>query len=132
MFDYIGIDWGEKICGLSFGDSETKLVIPSSEKTETKIIFEKLEYEVNTRKIAHIVVGFPLTFYGNKTRVTILIEVFIAKTQFLFPDCDVVTIDERGTTKDSQIKIGKTLKYQLDNQSAAEILIRYFEKYFKV
>lgn len=131
MFDYIGIDWGEKICGVSFGDSATKLVIPSSEETETKNIFKKLEHELYKRRISQVVVGLPLTFHGNKTRITILVGEFITKVQALFPDCSIATINERNTTKDSQIKIGKTLKYQLDNQAAVEILDRYFEKYFK-
>ena len=132
MFDYIGIDWGEKICGVSFGDSITKLVIPSLDKFETNDIFDKISGEINKRKISYIVLGKPVNFHGKNTRITFLVEQFISELQIMFPVCKILTINERGTTKDSQAKIGKTLKYQLDNQAAVEILDRYFEKNFKL
>jgi RNase H-fold protein (predicted Holliday junction resolvase) len=129
MFDYIGIDWGEKICGIAFGDSTSRLIIASTKETRTQDIFDTILAEATKRSTAYIVVGSPLTFHGKDTRVTFLIKQFIEKLQLLLPNCDIFTIGERGTTKDSFEKIGKSLKYQIDNQSAAEILDRYFQKY---
>jgi putative holliday junction resolvase len=131
MFDYIGIDWGEKVCGVAFGDSLTQLIIASSKEARTFEIYEILQFEVKKRNTAHIVIGYPLTFHGKNTRVTILIDKFIKQLRILLPACSIHTVGERGTTKDSVEKIGKSLKYQIDNQSAAEILERYFEKKLK-
>jgi putative transcription antitermination factor YqgF len=128
MFDYIGIDWGEKICGIAFGDSVTGIIVASNKQTKTPEIFEIIKIETEKRKTSHIVVGLPLSFHGKYTRVTTLVDKFIQKLQILIPDCSVRTIGERGTTKDSLLKLGKSKKYQIDNQSAAEILERYFEK----
>jgi RNase H-fold protein (predicted Holliday junction resolvase) len=129
MFDYIGIDWGEKVCGMAFGDSNTRLIIASSQEIKTEQIFDYIQAEVVKRSTARIVIGAPLSFHGKYTRVTLLVNKFVEKLKHLLPSCEIFTIGERGTTKDSRLKLGNPAKYKIDNQAAAEILERYFRKY---
>jgi RNase H-fold protein (predicted Holliday junction resolvase) len=131
MFDYISIDWGEKVCGLAFGDSTTGLVIPATFEALHVNIISVLQVEVTKRRSTHIIVGLPSNFQGNKTRITLLVEAFIEQLIKHFPTITIDTFNERGTTKDSLAKLGKHHKYQLDNQSAAEILTQYFNAHTK-
>ena len=128
MFEYIGIDWGEKICGLAFGDIGTGLIIPATFETKTRDVVESVQLEISKRKSKYIIIGKPMNFHGKNTQVTDKVEMFASILESVLPDIRVELINERGTTKDSIAKLGKYHKYQLDNQSAAEILAQYFAK----
>ena len=128
MFEYIGIDWGEKICGLAFGDLDTGLIIPATTETKTTHIIEFVAKEVSRRQSKYIIVGKPMNFHGKNTLITDKVEIFVSLLGLALPGISIQMINERGTTKDSLAKLGKYHKYQLDNQSAAEILTQYFAK----
>jgi putative transcription antitermination factor YqgF len=129
MFDTIAIDWGEKICGVAFGDSKSKLCIPSTDKVENSRALSYITQQIEKRCLKLIVVGMPVNFHGGNTIVTMKVQEFIALLQESHPHIDIQTINERGTTQMAQKKIAELQKYQYDNQAACEILLDFFRYY---
>jgi len=68
MFDLLGIDWGEKRCGLAFADSQSKLILPANYPCPTEQIWPILDSETKNKPIRQIVVGMPLNFRGQKNQ----------------------------------------------------------------
>jgi putative transcription antitermination factor YqgF len=128
MLDIIGIDWGTKVCGIAFGAIETGLVVPAGFEVTTRQVFNVLKTEIEKRKTSVIVVGMPTNFAGEPTEVSEFVRDFITNLQLYYPTIKIETVNERGTTMDSNKKLYKPLKYQLDNQAAAEILGLYLAK----
>jgi RNase H-fold protein (predicted Holliday junction resolvase) len=130
MFNYIGIDWGEKRTGVAFGNSETKLVVPIQDQVETPELIEYLAGEIEKKDIGVIVVGMPTNFVGGNTRISTLVGYFIEDLKSQFPALEIITVNERGTSKDSHFLLNQASieasKTMINNLSAAQILERYF------
>jgi RNase H-fold protein (predicted Holliday junction resolvase) len=127
MFTYLGLDWGSKRVGLSFGDPVTGLVIPANYECPLEGIFALLEKEIISKKITHIVVGNPTNFKLQHTQVSDKITEFIIELKSQFPHLIIEQINENGSSqfaKDLGIK-NKTL---INHAAAVDILERYFYK----
>ncbi len=128
VFDVISVDWGSKRSGIAFGSTENGLVIPYSFKLLTKDIFVILTNEVNNRKTQQFIVGYPTTFFGEKTTISVYIEEFISELALAFPKIKITTVDERNSSKLSRGLIGKSEKHSINHQSACEILKWYLQE----
>lgn len=127
MFDLIGIDWGEKYFGIAFGSSLTKLVIPANKVFLASSINLELKNEIISRSIKTIVIGYPTTFSGGKTRISDLVDDFKKDLQNDFPNLDIYFFDERGSSKDSETLVKNT---DLSHNLAAKIILeRWLEKF---
>ncbi len=123
MFDILGIDWGEKRCGLAFADSQSKLILPANYSCPTKQIWSILDNEIQNKPIRQIVVGIPLNFRGQKTKISFLVDTFLTQLKQHFPKLLITTVNERGSTL-------AFVNYQVDKQqlnhlAAAKILEFY-------
>lgn len=125
MFDFIGIDWGSKRFGLSFGDSTTGLIIPYRSTLFSNDIWHVLQKEIQFRNITHIVIGIPTNFFLQDTQVTAQIRDFIDQLVSTFPTIKIETINERGTSQDARITTQN--KDDINHIAAVHILTRYFE-----
>lgn len=125
MFDIIGIDWGEKNFGVAFGSSTTGLIIPANQVFPANSIEQMLESEIKTRKITTIIIGYPTTFHGQKTRISQLIEDYKQLLVAKFPTLQIHFIDERGSSQDSDNLVKNSALSH--NLAATIILKRWFE-----
>jgi putative transcription antitermination factor YqgF len=136
MFDVLCIDWGSKRVGLAFGSTETLIILPYTKDFDIDDVWSILKYEITQRVIQHIVLGYPVTFTGAKTRITIDVELFHNQLREKYPGIPITIINERNSTKHAKSQIqshGKinTDKYQINHLAACEILRHYFESIIK-
>jgi putative transcription antitermination factor YqgF len=125
----MGIDWGEVRFGLAFGSLDTGLIIPATFECFEKDIFSVVKKEVTERKIHTIVVGLPTNFQGHNTIVTEKINGFITELKNMYPSLNLVTINERSSTKDAKKALDNDKnKHTINHQAAANILEYYFYK----
>jgi RNase H-fold protein (predicted Holliday junction resolvase) len=122
MFDIIAIDWGSVRFGLAFGSSLTELIIPCSYDCYTTEIWQTLQLELETRKTQKAIIGIPTTFDLKPTKVTNQILVFIKEFESKFPNIEVITANERESTKKALLKNRQVTKHSLNHNSACEIL----------
>ncbi len=126
MFDIIAVDWGEKRCGIAFGDQKTDLVIAYKKDCYTQEVWEILAEEISQKKIKIAVIGLPSNFNGKPTEVTKKIELFIENFKVVFPGIEVITLNERNSTKEALIGYKIIDKHIINHQAAAKILEYYF------
>lgn len=133
MFDILGIDWGEKKCGLAFGNSLTHLVIPSLKHNQTDKIIDTITKILKEKKIKTIVIGIPTNFYQKNTLITENIYSF-GNTLKKITNIKIVYINENNTTKNIKDSKKNYLlksenKWKIDNLVAQKILEFYFKSY---
>ena len=126
MFDILAIDWGSQRFGVAFGSSSNNIVLACGYDCYTVEIWKVLEKEIIGRKIQKIIVGMPTTFDLKKTKVSIQIEDFIAGLKTVFPEIDVILVNERNSTKKALLKNSELKKHLLNHQAAVEILESWF------
>lgn len=136
MFDYLGIDWGEKRFGLAFGSSSTGLVISADYLAPFSDIFDLIEIELKKRKISKVILGLPTNFKGGLTETSQKILEFLEDLKTHFPNLEIRTYHERGSTKTGlkQMKEAKTGKDKdlLNHLAAKKILEDYFSHELKI
>jgi putative Holliday junction resolvase len=94
----IAIDYGRKRTGLAVSDplrliSNNLKSLPSSE------IFDFLADYFSREKVDIIVVGYPRKLNNQPSESVLYIEPFIKKLGKIFPDKEIVLMDERFTSK---------------------------------
>jgi putative Holliday junction resolvase len=127
MFTILAVDWGEKRCGLAFGNPDTELVLTYTQECFTKDIFYTLDKEIIDRKIQTIVIGLPTNFQGGDTHITDKINQFVEQIKHDYPNLEITTVNERSSTKDAKKSLENNKnKHSLNHQAAAKILEYYF------
>lgn len=137
MTDYgrlVGIDVGTKWIGLARTDLLRTIANPIGTFSPSEV-FEELETLVKTDHVEKFVVGWPLTPKGFEGQATEMVEKFIVKLHKLFPDIEVVKIDERYTSKEAVAamieagvpKMKRREKDRINRAAAAIILQKYLE-----
>ncbi|MCB1119999.1 MAG: Holliday junction resolvase RuvX [Verrucomicrobiae bacterium] len=132
--NYLGIDYGEKRIGLSFGDS-LGLAVPIAaavEKTEEERLDHILEV-IEKRRIERLVVGMPFNMDGSTGFKAREVEDFISRLRGKF-SLPIDTVDERLTSHqvEQQIK-GQKRKVdrrsgEIDSRAASLILQDYLDQ----
>lgn len=128
----IGIDVGTKWIGLARTDLLRTVANPIGTFSQAEV-FDELRSLVETDHVKKFVVGWPLTPKGNEGKATKMVEKFITKLSQLFPDIEVVKIDERYTSKEAvaaMIEAGvpkmKRRKTNRINRAAAAIILQKY------
>ncbi len=120
---YLGIDWGEKRIGLALGDSETKIATPLGNVSSIEDILEIVRQE----EINELVVGLPLSLSGEANKVSVGFKNFLnnlKKYNFILH-----LVDERFSSHEADIRVGKKLKkFNRDAVAAMIILQSYLDK----
>ncbi len=104
---FLGIDYGEKRIGLSFGDGLLGVAVPcpaACGKTK-KARFAAIEAAITQRGITSLVVGYPYNMDGSKGAKVAEVDTFIEELQKRF-GLPVHRLDERLTT----VKVHDDLK----------------------
>jgi putative transcription antitermination factor YqgF len=122
MFDIIAIDWGSKRFGMAFGSSFNSIVLAYNYDCYTSEIWSILTKEIFERKTKKIIVGMPTTFDLKKTEVSFNIEKFVLELKEKFAFVEIVTVDERNSTKKALLKNSQLKRHSLNHQAAVEIL----------
>lgn len=96
---YLGIDYGERRIGLSFGD-EIGVAVPlraAAESTE-RARLEEISAVIKTRRVEELVVGFPFNMDGSSGFKAKEVDDFISRLEKLF-GLPVHRVDERLSTQ---------------------------------
>ncbi len=88
---------------------------------------------IKDETIEHVVIGWPLFPSGDPCEMTPIVEAFISLIQPLFPNIEIIKVDERNTTVEASAflhEAGKSAKKQksnIDSAAAGVILKRYMD-----
>jgi len=133
--NYLGIDYGEKRVGLSFGD-DLGLAVPlpaAVESTQEKRL-EHIERVVRERRIQKIVIGYPYNMDGSVGFKAKEVDAFVEVLTKLI-DLPVERVDERLTshTVETQLKSmnrkADRKTGEVDSRAAALILQDYLDQH---
>jgi putative holliday junction resolvase len=132
----LGIDYGEKRCGLALTDS-AQIVAAPLKTVETKVIFSELKSLIDREKINTIVVGEARYLNGEQSATTLLQQQFCDKLQKNFPAVSLHRVDETYTSKMAQQSLlfsgmkkkERQQKGNLDMVSAAILLQSYLDRH---
>lgn len=96
---YLGIDYGERRIGLSFGD-EIGVAVPlkAAAQTSEQARLEEISALVKSRRIDELVIGYPLNMDGSSGFKVVEVDAFIRKLEKLFA-LPVHRVDERLSTQ---------------------------------
>lgn len=104
--NYLGIDYGEKRIGLSYGDDDVRLAVPIAAAVQPTLAARMAQIGelIRTRRIGELVVGYPYNMDGSVGFKAREVDAFIEKlaAQFHLP---VHRTDERLTSSDAQSRM---------------------------
>ena len=107
MSKALGIDYGTKRVGLAITD-ELQIIATRLTSIHSKDLINFLNDFFDKNQVDTIVVGMPVRLDGSKTNSTEAVVNFIAHLKRKFSDKNVVTIDERFTSKIASQTIAKS------------------------
>lgn len=129
---FVGIDVGTKRIGVSRSDPTALIASPVGTFYQHNII-EELKQLHQQSKIKKFIIGWPLSLNGHENESTRMVESFINKLRSAFPETEIVTMDERFTSKaakqvliDSGIKKKKRAQKGIVDSTAAAILLQEY------
>ncbi|QYY37100.1 Holliday junction resolvase RuvX [Ruficoccus sp. ZRK36] len=97
--NYLGIDYGEKRVGLSYGDEIGVAVpIPAAVDSTKKARMARIGEEIKRRRIGALVVGYPYNMDGSVGFKAKEVDAFIAELEEKF-ELPVYRTDERLTSQ---------------------------------
>jgi putative Holliday junction resolvase len=106
---FLGIDYGTKRVGLSHGDElGFAFPLPAANAEEAEQRFQQIAQEIKRLKVTHLVLGYPLSLEGEKTKRCLEVDAFAEelKNRFQLP---IEFIDE-GLTSQAADDLSKTKK----------------------
>lgn len=126
----MAIDYGGKRTGIAVTD-EMQIIASGLTTVETKNIFPFLENYFKTDKVSKIIVGEPKRMNNEASSIGAEINKFVEKLAKLYPQIEIIRIDERFTSKiafqtmiDSGLKKKQRQNKALVDEIAATILLK--------
>lgn len=126
----MAIDYGGKRTGIAVTD-EMQIIASGLTTVETKNIFPFLEKYFKTEKVSKIIVGEPKRMNNEASSIGAEINKFVEKLAKLYPQIEIIRIDERFTSKiafqtmiDSGLKKKQRQNKALVDEIAATILLQ--------
>lgn len=126
----MAIDYGSKRTGIAVTD-ELQIIASGLTTVETKEIFSFLKNYLKTEKVSKIIVGDPKRMNNEASAIASEINKFVDKLSGLYPQIQIVRIDERFTSKiafqtmiDSGLKKKQRQNKALVDEIAATILLQ--------
>ena len=100
MKNIIGIDYGERFIGLAIKKKllNTPYPLKILDSKEVDILVE-IEKVLHDNEIEEIVIGYPIGLNNHETRMTKVVDKFIAKDLSKICELPVIKVDERMTSK---------------------------------
>lgn len=126
----MAIDYGGKRTGIAVTD-ELQIIASGLATVDTKELFSFLENYLKTEKVSKIIVGEPKRMNNEASTIAGVINTFVEKLSNLYPQIEIVRIDERFTSKiafqtmiDSGLKKKQRRNKALVDEIAATILLQ--------
>jgi len=126
----MAIDYGGKRTGIAVTD-EMQIIASGLTTVETKALFLFLEEYLKTEKVKKIIVGEPKRLNNEASSIAAEINKFVDKLKELYPDIEIIRIDERFTSKiafqamiDGGLKKKQRQNKALIDEIAATILLQ--------
>jgi len=120
MARILAIDYGKKRTGLAVSDPLQMIAVGLDTLATEKVVWYLKQYFLK-EEVSTILLGYPKNLDGTATDITSKVEKFYSQLQQLFPDKEVLLIDERFTSKmASQAIVASGLK-KTDRQNKALI-----------
>lgn len=91
------IDYGKKRTGLAVTDP-LQIIAGGLPTIETHKLFDFLKQYTSTEEVETIVIGMPLNLDDSSTHATPLVKEAIVRLKKLFPQINIVEVDERFTS----------------------------------
>ena len=135
MSKILGLDYGEKRCGISITD-DLRLIASPLATINTKELINYLVEIIARENISILVIGEPKNNKNNFFEIEESIKKFIKKIKLNIPDLIIEREDERFTSKLSKIYINQATKKRklridkrnLDKVSASLILESFLKR----
>lgn len=126
----MAIDYGGKRTGIAVTD-EMQIIASGLTTVETKNIFTFLENYFKNENVSKIIVGEPKRMNNEASSIGPEINKFVDKLAKLYPQIEIIRIDERFTSKiafqtmiDSGLKKKQRQNKALVDEIAATILLQ--------
>lgn len=126
----MAIDYGGKRTGIAVTD-EMQIIASGLTTVETKNIFPFLENYLTIEKVSKIIVGEPKRMNNEVSSIGAEINKFVEKLTKLYPQIEIIRIDERFTSKiafqtmiDGGLKKKQRQNKALVDEIAATILLQ--------
>lgn len=127
--NYLGIDLWDKRCWLAYSNEWFIFTLPWVARVEIIPVIKKI---INEKDIQSIVLWMPFDLYGKNIKQMEKTKVFWKKLQEIFPQMEIIEIDERFTTFQSLSILkesgSKDIANQKDSMSAYLILETFLNK----
>src|SRR5690554_4314804 len=94
----MAIDYGGKRTGIAVTD-ELQIIASGLTTVDTKELFSFLENYLKTENVSKIIVGEPKRMNNEASAIAGVINTFVEKLSNLYPQIEIVRIDERFTSK---------------------------------
>lgn len=130
LMKILGLDYGDKRIGVALGDSDHGLATPLTiiDNVSMEGVMIKLKNLIAEEHCELVVVGWPLALSGQESEQTRKTKIFIdyLKSQL---SIQVVTTDERFTTKTAADMTALAGREYDDAEAAAAMLQMYLDIY---
>ncbi|MDR3228364.1 MAG: Holliday junction resolvase RuvX [Puniceicoccales bacterium] len=127
MQSFLGIDYGDRRIGLSYGD-ELGIAFPIAPAVEPEHAARvaRVVAEARRRKATALVVGYPLNMDGTAGPRTVVTDDFIAEIEAFLPGVPVHRVDEGLTSVEaegtfSSRRRGRTAKERQRHRQTGEL-----------
>lgn len=134
----IAIDYGKKRTGLAVTD-DFQIIASGLTTIETSSIFSFLTAYFKQENVCKALIGLPKQMDGTLSEIAHEIEKFVEKFQSLFPNIEVIRVDERFTSKiafqsmiDSGMKKSKRKNKATIDEIAATIMLQDYLVRYKI
>lgn len=98
MARILALDYGKKRTGIAVSDPE-KIIARGLDTVETNELIGYLKKYFKEEPVELVIIGYPMNMDNTPTDATPLVDKFIGKYQHVFPDLNIVKVDERLTSK---------------------------------
>jgi putative holliday junction resolvase len=126
----LAIDYGGKRTGIAITD-EMQIIASGLTTVETKDLFPFLKEYFSKEKVSKVIVGEPKRLNNEPSEIAAKIDEFVVKFKQLYPEIEVIRMDERFTSKmafqtmiDSGLKKKQRQNKALVDEIAATILLQ--------
>lgn len=98
MARIVALDYGKKRTGVAVSDPE-QIIARGLETVDTNELIGYLKKYFKEEPVEKVIIGYPLNMDNTPTDATPLVDKFIGKYQHVFPDVEIIKVDERLSSK---------------------------------
>lgn len=120
MARILALDYGKKRTGIAVSDPE-KIIARGLTTVDSNELIGYLKQYFKEELVERVVIGYPLNMDNTPTDATPLVEKFMGKFQHVFPDMEMVKVDERLTSRMASTSISEMGLKKKDREEKALI-----------